>query len=65
MAWRNLAIDLYGDFLVGGLLAMVNRESARIFNRVLESWIRSKSGKKFAEILWAKNMRIRVYHGRI
>jgi hypothetical protein len=32
-----------------------------LFKGVLESWNRSKSGKKFAEMLWAKNMRIRVY----
>jgi hypothetical protein len=44
---------------------MVNARSANIFKGVLESWIRSKSGKKFAEMLWAKNARIRINLGRI
>jgi hypothetical protein len=43
----------------------VNFRLANIFKGVLESWIRSKSGKKFAEIRWAKNTRIGVYHIRI
>ena len=47
------------------VLRLVNRKSAGIFNRILESWNRSKSGKNFAEILWAKNMRIGVNYVRI
>jgi hypothetical protein len=41
---------------------MVNCKSAIIFKGVLESWIRSKSGKKFAEMLWTKNAGRRVYY---
>jgi hypothetical protein len=44
---------------------LVNPEVADIFKGVLESWNRSKSEKRFAEMRWAKNMRARVYHGRI
>ena len=44
---------------------MVNPENADIFKGVLRSWNGSKSGKKFAEMRWAKNMRMRVYHPRI
>jgi hypothetical protein len=44
---------------------LVNRENAAIFKGVFESSIRSKSGKKFAEMRWAKNARTRVYHDRI
>ena len=44
---------------------MVKIKSAGIFNRILQAWNRSKSAKKFAEMLWAKNAPARVYLLRI
>jgi hypothetical protein len=44
---------------------LVNPQVAGIFKEILESWNRSKNGKRFAEMRWAKNTRTPVYHGRI
>jgi hypothetical protein len=59
------AIDLSSESSAKAGPAMVNIKVADIFKGVLESWNHSKSGKKFAEMLWAKNTRTRVYHNRI